>query len=132
RGDFVPVLEILGTYLEARVGVPDHQVGIVSRGDTPFALPQPCQPGWRGAHPLGQIGDREAALPRSSPDRGQGELERRDASPGTPEVAGFDLLHLRRAGRVVRRDQIEDAFAESLPELLPVLPRADRRGALVG
>ena len=126
------MVEVPRLHHEARLRIPHHQVGIGSRRDPPLPAVQAGQPGRRGAHPPGQVGDREAALPRAGPHRGQGELQRGDPAPGAAEVSGLDLLQIGRAGRVVGRDQVEDSLAEGLPEPFPVLRRADRRSALEG
>src|SRR2546428_13126385 len=61
-------------------------------------------------------------------ERGERELDARDAAPDVPDVAA--LLQLARAGRVVRRDEVHRALPHRAPQSLAFGRRADRWRAL--
>src|SRR5882724_8285069 len=86
-------------------------------------------PGRRGAKPLGDSIDRKATLPSVSPNSRQAKLQGRDTAPRIHEMAGLAQLHLGRARRMTRDDEVDCAFAQCFPKLFAVFPFADRRTA---
>ena len=78
-------------------------------------------------HPAGQVSEREPAAPCGRPDRRERELERGDAAPCPKDVSGVQVLELRRCGRVVRADRVDQALAQAIPEPFAILALPDRR-----
>ena len=105
------------------------EVGVVPERDAPFVL-QPDQPRRTRRHPLRDVGQREASSACLGPDHREGELQRGDAAPGRAEVTVADGLEFRRAGGVVRDDEVDEVGSETTPEQLAVGGLADRGAAL--
>src|SRR5437764_13325035 len=93
-------------------------------------MTQPDLPGRRGAKPLSDSIDREAPRPSLSPNNWQAKLQGRDTAPRVHKIAGLAQLHLGRARRMIRDDEVDSAFAQSLPKLFAIFPLADGRTAL--
>ena len=90
----------------------------------------PASRAGRLRHPPDDVGQLQAPRACAGPDRGQGHLQRGDATPGQPEVADVGPLELGRAGRVVADHEVDVAVAQRRPERLAVPGLADRRAAL--
>ena len=57
------------------IGVPDHEIGVVSGGEAALARPEARELGRPPAEPLREVVEREAAPPGRGPDHGQPELQ---------------------------------------------------------
>ena len=99
-------------------------------GDRAFASGEADELSGVQGHPARQVGEREPALARRRPDGRQRQLERRDAAPRSKDVARVQVLELRRSGRVVRADRVDQTFTQALPQPFAILTLSDRRRAL--
>src|SRR5437762_9882330 len=90
-------------------------------------MTEPDLPGRRGAKPLSDLIDREAPRPSLSPNNWQAKLQGRDTAPRIHKIARLAQLHLGRARRMIRDDEVDRAFAQCFPKLFAIFPFADRR-----
>src|SRR5260370_25241011 len=98
----MPVLEPRSVTLLRRVGIEDHEVGIVTDSDRAFAMIERGQ--FRGllTHPACYLADGEPAAARFGPNNRQCNLQRSDATPSLEKASIAARFHFRRTGRMVR------------------------------
>src|SRR6185503_19370879 len=112
----VALVEACGIDAEARLGVPDDEVGVEAGRDAALLLVEAGELRGRRAHPLRDAFGAVATSVRHRSHERKAQLERGDAAPGAQEVAALDELHRRRTGRVVARHEIYGALLERPPE----------------
>ena len=129
RRELMPMVNMRFRHHKVRLGVPDHQIGIVTRSNAALLL-QAKELRRVFAQQSRNILQRKAPLLRTRPERRQSELQARDTAPSLHEVATWLLLDVRRCRAVVAGYEVERAVLQRFPEQLVVRPLADRRCAL--
>jgi hypothetical protein len=124
----VAILQVFCAQDELGVGIEDHQVRIVTRGNGAFAVVETGEFGGLRGHPAGQVLERKIACAHVCPDHGDRDTEAGDASPGLAEIS---VLHRWRARRVIGRDQVDHSVAQPLPQSFAIFSGSDGRGAFV-
>src|SRR5207247_1239473 len=130
RRDRMPLMQRLRVHLERFVGVEEREVGLVSRRQTSLVAMQPDETRRPFAHPAQRMLERKRARARLAPNGRERQFERRYATPRREKVSALALLHRRRTGRMVRDDEIENAFLQRAPERLAIAVATDRRRTL--
>src|SRR5215204_5945654 len=128
RAYLVPIEEVLGSQDEVQIEIDEGEIRVGPYLETTL----PGEPEAIRHVPRGERGDllerhtaRVLALIEHHVQKG---LATGDAAPRPEEVAAG--LHVRGAGRMIRGDERDVVFEDPLPELLEILVRAQRRGAL--
>jgi hypothetical protein len=117
-------------HYELLLRMPENKIRVVAGGDGALAAGESGQTGGARAKPRGQPLGRVSPCPSSGPDRGKPKLERRDAAPGSEEIAILPELHRRWRRGMVAHNRVQPVTRQRLPQVLAVPRLSDRRGAL--
>src|SRR5262249_13678846 len=125
------------------IGIPYDKVGVEASRDAALAIAEPGERRRSHAHPAAHRIQSPRLVPwhkrrrdfvrmprllRVRPNRREAHLERRDPAPRGREIAG--TFHRRRRWRVIGRDEVERARAQTGPQGIAMPRLANRRRAL--